>query len=49
VSEIINLNVSEIVAISNTNAEGTAKAGQVTEELNQMAGNLKDEVKRFKV
>jgi methyl-accepting chemotaxis protein len=49
VSESINLNVSEIVAISNTNAEGTAKAGQVTEELNQMAGNLKDEVKRFKV
>ncbi|MCW9009901.1 methyl-accepting chemotaxis protein [Marinobacter sp.] len=49
VSETINQNVHEIVAISEQTAQGTRRAGEATQRLKALAGELTDEVSRYRV
>jgi len=49
VSETINQNVHEIVAISEQTAEGTRRAGEATQRLKALAGELTDEVSRYRL
>lgn len=49
VSETINQNVHEIVAISEQTAQGTRRAGEATQRLEALAGELTDEVSRYRV
>lgn len=49
VSESINKNIVEIVAITNRNAEGTYKANQISNRLNDISFDLSNEVKRYKL
>ncbi|MDV2078007.1 methyl-accepting chemotaxis protein [Marinobacter xestospongiae] len=49
VSETINQNVHEIVAISEQTAQGTKRAGHATQQLKALAGELTDEVQRYRV
>lgn len=49
VSETINQNVHEIVAISEQTAQGTRQAGEATQRLTNLAGELSREVSRYRV
>ncbi|HET8848815.1 MAG TPA: methyl-accepting chemotaxis protein, partial [Marinobacter sp.] len=49
VSETINQNVHEIVAISEQTAQGTRQAGEATQRLTNVAGELSREVSRYRV
>ncbi|WP_138437794.1 methyl-accepting chemotaxis protein [Marinobacter shengliensis] len=49
VSETINQNVHEIVAISEQTAQGTRRAGDATQRLKSLAGELTAEVSRYRV
>ncbi|MGC8121315.1 methyl-accepting chemotaxis protein [Marinobacter sp. VGCF2001] len=49
VSETINQNVHEIVAISEQTAQGTRRAGEATQRLRALAGDLTDEVSGYRV
>ena len=49
VSETINQNVHEIVAISEQTAQGTRRAGEATQRLKALAGELTDQVSRYRV
>ena len=49
VSETINQNVHEIVAISEQTSQGTRLAGDATQRLKALAGDLSEEVSRYRV
>lgn len=49
VSETINQNVHEIVAITEQTAEGTHRAGAATQRLKTLAGDMSDQVSRYRV
>lgn len=49
VSETINQNVHEIVAISEQTSQGTRRAGDATQRLKALAGELSEEVSRYRV
>jgi methyl-accepting chemotaxis protein len=49
VSETINQNVHEIVAITEQTAQGTGKAGTVTQRLKTLAADMSDQVSRYRV
>lgn len=49
VSETINQNVHEIVAVSEQTAQGTRRAGTATQTLRGLAGELTETVRRYKV
>lgn len=49
VSDTINQNVHEIVAISEQTADGTRRADEATRRLNELAGELTEEVSRYRV
>ncbi|MBU2978049.1 methyl-accepting chemotaxis protein [Alteromonas sp. C1M14] len=48
VSESINQNVTEIVDIANLNAQGTADAEKISDQLKVMTAELSNEVKRYR-
>jgi methyl-accepting chemotaxis protein len=49
VSETINQNVHEIVAITEQTAQGTRRAGAVTQRLKTLAADMSDQVSRYRV
>ena len=49
VSETINQNVHEIVAITEKTAQGTRRAGAVTQRLKALAADMSDQVSRYRV
>lgn len=49
VSETINQNVHEIVAITEQTAEGTHRAGAATQRLKELAREMSDQVSRYRV
>ncbi|MGO1706580.1 MAG: methyl-accepting chemotaxis protein [Oleiphilaceae bacterium] len=49
VSETINQNVHEIVAITEQTAQGTHRAGAATQRLKALAGDMSDQVSRYRV
>ena len=49
VSETINQNVHEIVAITEQTAAGTRRAGDATQRLKALASEMADQVSRYKV
>jgi len=49
VSETINQNVHEIVAITEQTAQGTRRAGTVTQRLKALAADMSDQVSRYRV
>jgi methyl-accepting chemotaxis protein len=49
VSETINQNVHEIVAITEQTAQGTRRAGAVTQRLRALAADMSDQVSRYRV
>lgn len=49
VSETINQNVHEIVAITEQTAQGTHRAGLATQRLKALAGDMSDQVSRYRV
>lgn len=49
VSETINQNVHEIVAITEQTADGTRRAGAATQRLKALASDMSDQVSRYRV
>ncbi|MEE2763810.1 MAG: methyl-accepting chemotaxis protein [Pseudomonadota bacterium] len=49
VSETINQNVHEIVAITEQTAQGTRRAGTATQRLTALAGDMAEQVSRYRV
>lgn len=49
VSETINQNVHEIVAITEQTAQGTRRAGVATQRLTSLAADMSDQVSRYRV
>jgi len=49
VSETINQNVHEIVAITEQTAQGTHRAGLATQRLKELAADMSDQVSRYRV
>jgi methyl-accepting chemotaxis protein len=49
VSETINQNVHEIVAITEQTAQRTRRAGAATQRLKALAADMSDQVSRYRV